>query len=204
MHEFDRCVIVDQDKSPVTEGFVRSFENGVMDIGAAKDVDNWLHERQSVQIHIYNASLGECIYSGQVKSAHKLHVQLVSIKLIVNRQQRNNTRVNTDLNYLFRFYADADGTHPLEKPVHATILNVSAKGMYIACKERFDIGFRFSFTFRETVRDIPVTAEIVRREISPNGFHYGCQFINVPEKDCDEIHRWVFSQQIELRRKQSF
>lgn len=204
MHEFDKCVAVDTANHPIAEGFVRSFTSGIMEIKPSKDLADWLHEGQTLQIHVYNASLGECIYQGQVSSALPNRLQLASVKLVHNQQKRNNTRVNTELNYLFDSYADADGTHLMEKPVHATILNVSAKGIYITCKERFDIGFRFAFTFRETSRNIPVIAEIVRREISPNGFRYGCQFFNIPERDCDEIHRWVFRQQIELRRKQSY
>ncbi|MFT8887895.1 MAG: PilZ domain-containing protein [Ethanoligenens sp.] len=204
MHEFDKCVIVDTDRNPIVEGFVRAFESGVMEITTVKDTTGWVYDGQDVRIHIYNASMGECVYDGRIQTALLTHVRLTALKLVANRQKRNNTRVNTELEYLFRFYADSDGEHPFEKPLHVTILNVSAEGIYIACKERFDIGFNFVFAFRETPRDIPLTAEIVRREISPNGFHYGCHFVNISQKDSNEIHRWVFGQQIELRRKQTF
>ncbi|ADU28124.1 PilZ domain-containing protein [Ethanoligenens harbinense] len=204
MHEFDRCILIDAAHTPVSEGFVRSFDNGVMEIMSAKDIAGWVQAGQSVQVHVYNSSLGECVYEGRVQSVMLLHVYLDGLQLITNRQKRNNTRVNTELPYLMRYYEDADGAHPFEKPVPVTILNVSAAGVYVACKERFDIGLRFVFTFRETARDIRVTAEIVRRDISPNGFHYGCRFADIPEKDANEIHRWVFTQQIEQRRRQFF
>lgn len=204
MHEFDRCVIVDADKNPVTEGFVRSFEKGDVEIRTAKDATGWLHRGQPVQVHIYNASMGQCIYSAKVKTVHMRMVQLISAELVVNRQKRDSTRASVELDYLFRFYVDEDGTHPLEKPVQVKLLNVSAKGMCIACAERFDMGFRFAVTFRETARDIPLVVEILRREATPGGFRYGCQFTGIAEKDADEIHRWVFRQQIEQRRQQSF
>lgn len=204
MHEFDRCLAVDTDKKPVAEGFVRSFSSGTMEIKTTKDTLNGLLKGQPLQIHVYNASMGECIYSGEIHSAFMRRLQLTSVQLVINRQKRNNTRVNTELNYVFDSYADEKGTHLMETPVHTTILNVSANGVYLTCKERFDLGFRFSFTFRETARDIPVIAEIVRRELSPNGFRYGCQFVNISERDCNEIHQWVFQQQIELRRQQSY
>ncbi len=204
MHEFDKCILIDAAHTPVTEGFVRSFDNGVMEIMSPKDVAEWLQAGQSVQVHIFNSSLGECVYEGHVQSVMLLHIFLDGLHLVTNRQKRNNTRVGTELPYLIRQYQDADGVHPFDKPISVTIRNVSAAGVYFACKERFDIGFRFVFTFRETARDIPVTAEIVRRDISPGGFHYGCRFVDISEKDANEIHRWVFTQQIEHRREQIF
>lgn len=204
MFEFDRCVIVDQSKAPIAEGFVRAFEKGEMDFTSNRDISTWLHAGQSVSVYIYNASMGECVYEGVVKTAILHHVQLGRLKLVTNRQKRSNTRVNTELAYVVRYYCDVN--HPdeelaFEKPVAVTILNVSAEGFLISCKERYDIGFTFVFTFREAARDIPLHAEVVRRVQGDYGFRYGCRTIGLPVNDQNEIHRWVFSQQIELRRQ---
>lgn len=204
MHEFDKCVIVDSEGKPITEGFVRAFASGKMDIGTVKDVKGWLQGGQHVRVYIYNASLGECIYEGNVQSALILHVTLSPVTMVTNRQKRNNTRVNVELPYLIRYYVDKDGKHPFESPLHVTILNISAEGVYLSCKSRFDIGFRFAFIFREASHDIPVIAETIRRDITVGGFRYGCHFIDILQNDSDEIHRWVFQKQIELRREQAY
>ena len=204
MYEMDRCVIVEQSKSPIAEGFVSSFEQGEMDFVSNRNISHWMHTGQRVKIYVYNASMGECIYDGIVKTAILHHVQLAGLKMVTNLQKRNNTRVATELAYAVRYYCDAvtpDNVREFEKPVPITILNVSAEGFLISCKERFDIGFTFIFTFHVASREIPVHAQIVRREQGHFGFHYGCHLTDVPLNDQNEIHRWVFSQQIALRRE---
>lgn len=191
-------------KAPVAEGFVRTFSEGTMDITSSQDVSSWLRAGQAVSVYIYNASMGECLYTGVVKEALLHHARFEGMQLVTNRQQRSNTRVDADLAYVLRYYREGKEEKAFETPLPVTILNVSAEGVFFSCKTRFDIGFQFIFAFRETPRDIPLTAEIVRREVLPGGFRYGCKFVGISVNDENEIHRWVFSQQIEQRRQRSF
>lgn len=205
MFEADKCVIVDKDKSPVAEGIVRLFDEdrleGFLDITSLQDISNWLHAEEDVSVYIYNASMGKLLYEGVVRSAVMRHVELKSMKLVSSQQQRNSTRVETNLSYVVRSGREKGYARAFAKPIPITITNVSAEGLCIVCREPFSVGFCFLFAFQETPREIPLVAEVIRREDMLRTYRYGCKISGISANNQNEIHRWVFSKQIEQRRK---
>lgn len=203
MHEFDKCLISSKDSRQVVEGFVHEYESGVMKIYTQGKPADFLIPSMKVNINVYNSVMGECKYTGDVKDITFNNIKIVNVGLISSIQKRDNTRVNKQLKYRITHSFNDKEKVKLDKPVDITVLNISAQGICFNCDERFEAGFRFPLVFREATRNINLIIEVVRREEYTRSFNYGCKFVDISEKDMDDIFRFVLKEQIAQRRKRT-
>lgn len=201
MHEFDNCIVASKSGTKLGEGFVHDYEGILMKV--CLDGEFNLLISQDVTIYAFNRVKGECVYKGRVADIDGKNVAIDKIEFVRSTQKRNHTRVDQTLHYhiTHRYVGDSRGTEKLEKPVDLLILNISAHGMYISCNETFKKGYKFPFVFRDAGNPIKLDVEVVRCEYSRRGNKYGCSFLNVGEKDEDNIYRFVLHEQIEQRRR---
>lgn len=199
VHEFDKCLIFGQSGNKSAEGLVNGFSDGQLRINIRGE--NAVSINQSVDVFIYNAVKGECQYTGVIDHYEGDNVIIKNVEFSRSSQKRNDTRVDKMLRYEITQKFEADEKAELDTPVSITILNISANGMYMACDRKFEIGYRFPLVFRDAGRPIDLKVEIVRQEELPRGFKYGCTFIDISEKDAENIFRMVLHEQIEQRRR---
>lgn len=200
MHELDRCLIFRQSGGRAAEGYIHSFEDGVLKMYPQGPAEP-LQEGDPILVFVYSSVMGECKYGGEVRRVTDYCIEAVGMKLIGAAQKRQSTRVNKRLEYrLAKYYADGI-ERPFDPPLEITILNLSANGMYFHCDRRFETGFTFPLVLRETERPISLRVEIVRRETYDRTYNYGCRFVDIAERDMDEIFRFVFREQIAQRRR---
>lgn len=202
MHEFDKCIVASKSGTKLAEGFVNEFEGKVLK--ACFEDDFALLLTQEVNIFIFNRIKGECVYKAVVSSIEGKNVVFVNATFLHSTQKRNNTRVSTTLHYRIthRFTGDNfKDVEKLETPIDINILNISANGMYINCSSLFVAGQKFPLVFRDAGKPINLVVEVVRCQKLHKGNTYGCRFLNISEKDADNIFRFVLHEQIEQRRR---
>lgn len=197
--DFDKCVIKSEKDYYLAEGFVQDFET-TNKVTIEGDFD--LTRSQRVQIYIYNRVKGECVYKATVADIKTNVVSFKDVSFIRSTQKRDNTRVNKQMRYrITHKFVDGNKFERLEKPIDITIHNISANGMLISCRQEFEIGHRFPLVFKDAGRPIDLDVQIVRAEQKRNTYYYGCQFLNISEKDADNIYRFVLHEQIMQRRR---
>lgn len=184
------------------EGFVHDFNDSMIKICLNDEPD--FQPLQEVTAFIFNRVKGECVYKGLVADEEGKNIILKNINFVSSTQKRNNTRVNKTFRYrITHKYVDGECSRieKLDKPIDIAILNISAKGMLIICGENLAIGHRFPFTFIDAGAPINLEVEVIRSEKSRRGNRYGCAFVNISQKDEDNIFRLVLHEQIEQRRR---
>lgn len=200
MHEFDKCSIASKSGEELAKGVIDAFDGNKARINI-KDKSS-LSAADEVRLFIYNSVKGECEYTAYVESLNGNEVILDNLKFVNSTQKRNSTRVEMLLDYKITHKFGLDGSvEKLLKPIDILIINISANGMYIRCNEKFEKGYMFPFVFREAGSPICLTAEVVRCVSSSKGNKYGCRFVDISEKDADNIYRFVLHEQIEQRRR---
>ena len=204
MHEFDKCIIFSNGNAKFIEGFVHEYDAGTMRIYTQGKADDSIKPSVEVFVHVYNSVKGECKYIGVVDDVNYNNIKIVNVSLVSSIQKRDNTRVNKQLKYRISHYIKDGQRLKLLKPVDITMLNISAQGFCLNCDQQYEVGFQFPLDFKETPRVIGLIAEIVRREDYTRSYNYGCKFVNISEKDMDDIFRFVLKEQIAQRRKRTF
>lgn len=199
MYEFDNCVAASKSGAELASGNVISYENGKFKI-KLREVINILPS-ENINLFVYNRLKGECVYSAKVESLDGEILLLGGAEFVRSTQKRENTRVYKLLNYNITHKFTSDGIKRLDSPIPITIVNISANGMYIQCNEKLVKGGRFPFVFREAGKPISLDVEVIRCEMSRRGNRYGCRFVNISDKDADNIYRFVLHEQIEQRRR---
>lgn len=202
MYKFDKCILASNSEKKQSEGYIQEFDENIIKICLKEETQFRLFSE--VTLFIFNRVKGECVYKGVIYEAIGKNVFLNNVKFIRSTQKRNNTRVDIIFRYRIthKFVDDEHiKTEKLEKPIDIAIINISANGMLIACNENFEIGHRFPFTFKDAGAPMHLDVEVVRKEKSRKANRYGCTFVNISQKDQDNIYRLVLHEQIEQRRR---
>lgn len=204
VHEFDKCLIFLSTGSKLAEGFVHEYEEGTMKVYTQGLSSSALVPGLDVLIYVYNSVKGECKFRGVVRKASFSNVEIENVSMVSAVQKRENTRVNKQLKYRIANYLQNGEKQKFSKPLDINVLNISAQGLYFNCEQRFEVGFRFPLVFKEAKRPVYLTVEIIRREDFAQSYNYGCIFVDISEKDMDEIFRFVLKEQIAQRRKNMY
>lgn len=200
LHEFDKCIVVSKSGSRLTEGFIVEFEDDAFKMCSNEEAVFAIP--QEVTVFIYNEVKGECIYRGTVQGISDKNITITGTEFVRASQKRDNTRVNKILKYrITHKFNSKKEIIELKTPVDITVRNISAQGMYFTCLEKFPLGHRFPFVFREAGKPMSLVAEVVRHDSSNRMENYGCRFVDISEKNMDNIFRFVLHEQIEQRRR---
>lgn len=204
MHEFDKCLVMSKSGSKLAEGFVHDYEQDMMKICVNGEFSVFVP--QETTIFVFNQIKGECVYTATVQKLETKNIIFNNIKFVRSMQKRDNTRVNKVLHYhiTHKFDEDVEGdVKPkikLDHPIEITVINISAQGMYFSCNQKFYVGYRFPLVFKDAGRPIELVIEVERLEDYNRSYNYGCRFVDISEKDMDNIFRFVLHEQIEQRR----
>lgn len=217
MHELDRCVVF-VGSQVLLDGYVRSFDGGVMRVESEEPVLGSIAPGTEVSTLVFDEIRGECHYWAVADQSRARGVDLVSVEMIQSVQKRGVARVRTEIPLTGVLEPhpgsaptsaaasgadpdrEPDGAASPGQPIAFTVLDVSAHGMQAWSKVPVRVGRRFTFRFTAARAPLPLTAEVLRVQESRTGYRYGCRFVNQDERSAEELFRFVMQEQGAQRR----
>ena len=126
------------------------------------------------------------------------------LEQLAQNQRRQDVKIPLGLNIMLHAaYQPGDPILPSELGVPATIVNISAGGIYLRTSLALAKGRRVWFDFAETGEKMTLSAQILRVEnptVSPNGgnrflYGYGCKFVDMLSRHESILRSYIFQQQ---------
>jgi len=190
-----KVVIIPEGNNDYFNGLLLAFNNNLMVAGGR--IPNTFLLYRKVRIFIYNAYKGETEYEGEIVSSSRNAIICHKLKFIKNVQRRSEIRADTDFNVIVKKIVVGDNQIiDLPKVILFQALNISASGILLSCNLDIKAPIKLIFELPIVERGIFCTAEIVRKETTKNGYHYGCRFIGLTEAEKDKIRGYVYRMQI--------
>lgn len=199
MYEFDKCDVFDVYGNSLASGFIKSFDNGVLE--ARLDRNKGILEGQTVRLIVLDPVRGECRFEARALDENISSGLFGNLTFLGSLQKRNNARVNVHIDVRVVSHFRGEFEEKLPQPITITILNISAQGLYFTCNEKLRTGFTFPMDFYQTKRPLRLRVRIVRLEEYAKSCNYGC-VLDIPEKDMDELYRFVLKEQIRQLKKE--
>ncbi len=153
----------------------------------------------NVVLRTFEEVRGRRDYAVVVRSHEDDELVLDELALLSAYQQRAIVRVGTDLRVTLEYEVVDDQARDLDPPVQAAIIDLSATGVRLHCSVPLREGQRVGFQLRTDFDELPLVAEVLRREDAPRGFRYGCRLVGTTQREADALHRYVLSEQIAQR-----
>ena len=122
-------------------------------------------------------------------------------------QRRQDVKIPLGLNIMLHSaYQPGDPVRPPELGVPATIVNISAGGVYLRTSLLLTKGRRVWFDFMEAGEKLTLSAQILRVEdasLSQNQilYGYGCKFVNMLSRHEAALRSFIFQQQRQQRQR---
>lgn len=215
MHELALCT-VEHDGRTVLDGYVRTFEDGVLWMGT-EGIVRGVAEDETYLLRVLDDARGECVYQGDVARISADTVAFTGVELLSTLQKRAVARVAIQVEcegYARLAAVEGEGEEHHEADpsdaekdadeirVQFTVLDVSAHGMRMMSQAELPPGSTVRFVFPELSDAFWLQAVVVRAQPSRTGTHYGCQFVETSPRETDALFRYVLRTQGALRRQQ--
>ncbi|MDR3552652.1 MAG: PilZ domain-containing protein [Clostridia bacterium] len=201
MHEYDNCVVENENGAGVASGYVTRCDRETMTVSLTAGC--LLKKQQPVRIYVHNSASGECRYEAEVACASANEADFTILKFTGQADQRQYLRISRQLHY--RIYYRFQGDRKVKLPAAAdiTILNLGALGMLFNSEAQFEPGFIFPLKITDTAKPVELTVQVQRREEFQRSVNYGCVFRNISGKQKDELDKYVLREQIGQRREEA-
>jgi len=191
------AVLVDDEE--VAHGVVSADTGLSLDVRLTDGFDRVPDPGASVVLRTFEEVRGRRDYAVVIRSVDDGQLVLDELALLSAYQQRAIVRVGTDLRVTLEYEVVDDAVRDLDPPVQAAIIDLSATGVRLHCNVPLREGQRVGFQLRTDFDDLPLVAEVLRREDAPRGFRYGCRLVGTTQREADALHRYVLSEQIAQR-----
>jgi hypothetical protein len=192
------CAVLVEDEE-VAHGVVSADTGLSLDVRLTDGADSMPAPGASVVLRTFEEVRGRRDYAVVVRSLEDDQLVLDELALLSAYQQRAIVRVGTDLRVTLEYEVVDDRAVDLDPPVQAAIIDLSATGIRLHCNVPLREGQRVGFQLRTDFDDLPLVAEVLRREDAPRGFRYGCRLVGTTQREADALHRYVLSEQIAQR-----
>jgi len=195
MHDLARCAIAVGDRA--LHGHVAAYEDGALTFGAEHGVVGGLRVGDDVQVLVLDEVRGEVRYTGRITDVGVTTVEVADLELTSMLQKRQVARVRiTQL--CGGVVESADGT---ARAISFAVIDIGAGGMRISTNAGLEEKDRISFRFPTRDAAVLLTAEVLRAQPTATGAtQYGCQFVDIQERDADALFRFVLQTQGAQRR----
>ena len=154
-----------------------------------------------VVVRIAEAARGQREYVGTVERANAEMLIVSDLELISTLQQRMVVRVGMAIPVRIEREMAGGELVDLETCIDGTILDLSGTGIRLHCGAVLREHYRFGFDLSTGFDVFKLVAEVLRCEVVPRGYRYGCRFVNTTQHEADALHRFVLSEQIAQRRR---
>lgn len=130
------------------------------------------------------------------------------LEQLAQNQRRQDVKIPLGLNIMLHSaYQPGDPIRLSELGVPATIVNISAGGVYLRTSMPMAVGRRVWFDFMETGEHLTLSAQVLRTEdasLSKNQilYGYGCKFVNMLSRHEAALRSFIFQQQRQQRQRE--
>jgi hypothetical protein len=192
------CTVLVDDEE-IAHGVVRADTGLSLDVELHDGVDDLPAAGERVVLRTFEEIRGRRDYAVVIRTRDDALVVLDELALLSAYQQRAIVRVGTDLRVTLEYEVVDDQPRDLSPPIQAAIIDLSATGVRLHCNVPLQQGQRVGFQLRTDFDDLPLVAEVLRREDAPRGYRYGCRLVGTTQREADALHRYVLSEQIAQR-----
>jgi PilZ domain len=196
--EGSSCTVLLDDEE-IAHGIVLADSGLSLEVTLRDGVDRIPAPGERAVVRTFEEDRGRRDYAVVVRVVDEPVVVLDELALLSAYQQRAIVRVATDLWVTLEYEVVDDRPRPLDPPVQAAIIDLSATGVRLHCNVPLADGQRLGFQLRTDFDDLPLVAEVLRREEAPRGYRYGCRLVGTSQREADALHRYVLSEQIAQR-----
>ncbi len=130
------------------------------------------------------------------------------VEQLYQDQRRQDVKIPLGLNIMLHAaYQRGDPIEPSALGVPATIVNISAGGVYVRTSLQLDKGRRVWFDFAELGEKLTLSAKILRVEnasVASNSrflYGYGCKFVDMLSRHETALRSYIFQQQRNQRNR---
>lgn len=122
-------------------------------------------------------------------------------------QRRQDMKIPVQINVMIHTSSQpSDPVRVSQLGFPASIINISAGGVYLRTALPLPVGRRVWFTLRQTGEEITLSAEILRMEnasVRPGQvlYGYGCRFVNLLSRHEALLRSYVFQEEREMRQQ---
>ena len=198
MLEGNPCTVLLDDEE-IAHGTVSADTGLSLDVDLRDGVERIPAPGERVVLRTFEEDRGRRDYAVVVRTLEGDALVLDELALLSAYQQRAIVRVATDLRVTLEYEVVDDQPRDLDPPVQASIIDLSATGVRLHCNVPLTEGQRVGFQLRTDFDDLPLVAEVLRREEAPRGYRYGCRLVGTTQREADALHRYVLSEQIAQR-----
>jgi PilZ domain len=192
------CTVLLDDEE-IAHGTVTADTGLSLDVALRDGVEQIPAPGERVVLRTFEEDRGRRDYAVVVRTLDGDALVLDELALLSAYQQRAIVRVATDLRVTLEYEVVDDQPRDLVPPIQASIIDLSATGVRLHCNVPLSEGQRVGFQLRTDFDDLPLVAEVLRREEAPRGFRYGCRLVGTTQREADALHRYVLSEQIAQR-----
>lgn len=198
MLEGSPCAVLVDDEE-VAHGVVSADSGLSLDVRLEGGADRLPGPGERIVLRTFEETRGRRDYSVVVRTVGGSELVLDELELLSAYQQRAIVRVGTDLPVTLEYEVVDDRPVDLDPPVQASLMDLSATGVRLHCYVPLREGQRVGFQLRTDFDELPLVAEVLRREAAPTGYRYGCRLVGTTQREADALHRYVLSEQIAQR-----
>lgn len=193
--ELDPCRVHGEGGELVAAGHVRVDDGGSILVEAERFTGHSLDPGDPVVLEIASAVRGECTFDAVVLTSSARLIELGHLALRAVVQKRSAVRVPVTLPLTFTHDVTDGDPVPLDAPIEAVVLDVSAHGLRFRADAAVPTGTRLAAVFDATRRPVPVVVEVLRHDEMRSGVGHGCRFVGMAERDTDEMFSFVLLEQ---------
>ncbi len=132
------------------------------------------------------------------------------LEQLIQDQRRQDVKIPLGMNVMLHAtYQPGDPIEPSSLGIPATIVNISAGGVYLRTSLLLNVGRRVWFDFAEpgNRNAMTLSAQVLRTEdasLSQNQilYGYGCKFVNLLSRHEAALRSFIFQQQRQQRQQQ--
>lgn len=202
--------IFDEEGNLLCQAAVRTGPTGGVLVVVPREMD--YKAQEFFQILFYDPVLGmltcRCALSAPLDMPDRMRSLRCEVVERLNQEnRRQDVKVSVGVEVMIHVSRQPGDTVQVpESGVPATVLNISAGGVYLRTALPLKEGRRLWFDFNEAGDTIPLKAQILRVDdatIYPSQplYGYGCQFVGLSTRHESQLRSFVFREEMRKRQR---
>jgi hypothetical protein len=196
--ELDPCWVHGDSGELIAAGHVRTHEADRLVVEAPKYSGGSLWPGDPVVLVVASELRGSCTIDAVVVASARQRLELTDLRIRVVEQKRSAVRVPVTEHVTFTHLLEGDEQVPLDEPVTAQVLDLSAYGLRFRAEREVPVGTRLVGSYPAPRRQVPFVLEVLRHEELRGAVGHGGRFVGMSERDTEELFRAVLDRQRRL------
>lgn len=192
--ELAPCRVHGEGGELIAAGHVRSADGSSLHVTAPRYTGHALAPGDRVVLEVASAVRGECTFDAVVARSTAGAIELAELHLRDVVQRRSAVRAPVDIPITFTTMVEDGEDVPLDPPIQAVVIDVSADGLRFRIADELPLGTQLRAELAAR-RPVPVVAEVLRHESLRVGVAHGCRFLDMTERDRDAIVAFVLQEE---------